>query len=91
MFVGWVFLIKYQGQMHGTEVKSYTDKFGYATDCLEQVARYGQSLGLTEITLAFFIETIDDDSRQKYEAVYVDEEIGVLPVFVAMGGWSSTS
>ncbi len=44
-----------------------------------------RQLGLTEITLAFFVERVDDASRQKYEARYTDLETGVAvtPVFVA--------
>jgi hypothetical protein len=43
--------------------------------------------GLAEITLAFFVEQVDDANRTKYEAVYVDAETGVrvAPVFVQTG------
>ncbi len=79
-------IIKYRGQVYGLEVKSYTDKPDYDR-ALGQAARYGRKLGLSEITLAFFIEAIDDDNRSKYEAVYVDEESGITvkPVFVVIG------
>jgi hypothetical protein len=42
---------------------------------------------LTEITLAFFVEQVDDASRQKYEVRYTDPATGVavMPVFVATG------
>ena len=52
-----------------------------------QAARYGQQLGLTEITLALFVEAVDDANRAKYEAVYEDQETGVTvrPVFVETG------
>ncbi len=44
-------------------------------------------MGLTEITLALFIEAVDDANRAKYEAVYEDQETGVTvrPVFVETG------
>ena len=50
----------------------------------EQLRR---QLGLTEITLAFFVEQVDDASRRKYEVRYTDPATGVAvtPVFVATG------
>jgi hypothetical protein len=77
-------LIRYAGRLYGLEVKSYADEFAYQ-EALHQAARYGRQLGLTEITLAFFVERVDDASRQKYEARYMDPETGVAvsPVFVA--------
>jgi len=54
---------------------------------LGQAARYGHHLGLDEITLALFIESVDDANRARYEAVYKDEDtdVTVTPVFVATG------
>ena len=39
------------------------------------------------MTLAFFVETIDETNRAKYEAVYEDKATGVTvrPVFVVTG------
>jgi hypothetical protein len=76
-------LMRYAGQSYGLEVKSYRTPRQYR-EALGQAARYGQQLGLTEITLAFFVERVDDASRQKYEVRYVDAETGVAvtPVFV---------
>ena len=76
-------LIKYAGRMHALEVKSYADEFEYRV-ALQQAAAYGGQLGLTEITLAFFVERVDDASRQKYEVRYTDPDTGVAvtPVFV---------
>ncbi len=44
-------------------------------------------MGLTEISIVFFVEAIDEASRAKYEKEYMDGETGVnvLPVFVATG------
>ncbi len=44
-------------------------------------------LGLREITLALFVEAVDDENCARYEALYEDEETGVRmrPVFVATG------
>jgi hypothetical protein len=56
-------------------------------NALQQTADYAQQLGLTEITLALFIETVDDDNRRKYEQPYHEPQTGVVvqPVFVATG------
>jgi hypothetical protein len=77
-------LIRYAGRLYGLEVKSYADEFAYR-EALQQAAAYGRQLGLTEITLAFFVERVDDASRRKYEVRYTDPETGVAvtPVFVA--------
>ncbi|MCP5108690.1 MAG: hypothetical protein GY950_35220 [bacterium] len=42
---------------------------------------------LKEILLVFFVEAIDRETREKYEARYRDESSGVtvVPVFVATG------
>ena len=67
-------------------MKSYADKFGYH-EALEQAVRYGRRLSLNEVTLAFFIETIDDENKATLEAAYHDEKSGVAvkPVFVEIG------
>ncbi len=79
-------IIKYKGRTYGVEVKSYTDKPGY-DEALDQAARYAEKLGLVEITLALFIEAVDDDNRNKYEVLYSDTKRGVTvrPVFVEIG------
>jgi len=79
-------LMRYAGQAYGLEVKSYRTPRQYR-EALRQAAAYGQQLGLSEITLAFFVEQVDDASRQKYEVRYVDAVTGVavMPVFVVTG------
>ncbi len=79
-------IIKYAGTMYGLEVKSFTNDRDYR-DSLTQTARYGKELTLKKITLAFFVESIDDANRQKYEVAYKDKETGVTvnPVFVQIG------
>ncbi len=76
-------IVTYQGQTYGIEVKSYTDEFAYK-EALRQAAAYGSQLKLKEITLAFFVEFIDDANRQKYEKRFTDETSGVIvrPVFI---------
>jgi hypothetical protein len=77
-------LMRYAGQSYGLEVKSYRTPRQYR-EALQQAAAYGQQLGLAEITLAFFVERVDDANRQKYEVRYTDPATGVAvtPVFVA--------
>ena len=79
-------LIEYQEQLHGIEVKSFTDLTEYRK-ALEQAARYANQLKLTEIILVFFIESIDTENRVRYEAEYMDKATGVTvnPVFVETG------
>ncbi len=79
-------IVTYQGQTYGIEVKSYTDDLAYK-EALKQAADYGKQLKLKEITLAFFVEYIDDANRQTYEKGYTDFDTGVkvIPVFVATG------
>ena len=80
-------LIAHGGVVYGLEVKSFTNLPDYQRS-LRQAAAYGRQLGLAEITLALFVEQVDDANRMKYEAVYEDAETGVrvAPVFVQTGG-----
>jgi hypothetical protein len=82
-------LIKHGGQLYGLELKSFTTRKGYQ-DALHQAALYGRQLGLKEIVLVFFIEHIDQENRQKYEADYVEKgkegDIVVKPIFVQTTG-----
>jgi hypothetical protein len=79
-------VIRYMGKVYGLELKSYANRKQYQT-ALGQAARYGKELQLAEITLAFFVDAIDEASRTQYEAVYRDAVSGVTvrPVFVATG------
>jgi hypothetical protein len=79
-------LIRYAGRVYGLEVKSFVSAYEYRK-ALRQAARYGKQLGLDEMTLAFFVEAVDDANRARYEAIYEDEETGVTvrPAFVATG------
>ncbi|MBN1876390.1 MAG: hypothetical protein JXA33_19355 [Anaerolineae bacterium] len=53
----------------------------------DQAAHYAHQLDLDTITLALFVETVDDANRAKYETVYVEVETGVtvIPVFIETG------
>ncbi|VEN73124.1 conserved hypothetical protein [Candidatus Desulfarcum epimagneticum] len=76
-------VIQYAGKTYGIEVKSYTDRPGYA-DALKQAASYGKKLNLKEISLVFFTETISEEARKEMEADFRDPDTGVTvaPIFV---------
>lgn len=78
--------IHYAGTTYGLEVKSFVNQRAYQ-QALLQVARYGQQLGLAAMWLLFFVETVDDHNRRKFEATYVDPATGVTvhPLLVATG------
>jgi hypothetical protein len=79
-------LIRYAGQLFGLELKSFADIRQYRK-ALIQVAKYGKKLGVLEIWLVLFIETVDEKNRQQFEADYTDNKTGVIvhPVFVQTG------
>ena len=79
-------IIEHAGLTYGLEVKSFVNAYEYR-EALGQAARYGEQLGLNEITLAFFVEYVDETNRARYEVAYEDEETGVTvrPVFVETG------
>lgn len=79
-------LIKHSEKTYGIELKSYTDHTGYRRS-LEQAALYGKQLGLSEMSLVIFVESIDQQNRQTYETVYQDESTGVKvnPIFITTG------
>jgi hypothetical protein len=79
-------IIDYKNRVYGIELKSYTDAGGYRP-ALVQAANYGSQLSLTEILLVFFVESIDNKSKEKYETPYMDGTSGVkvIPIFVETG------
>jgi len=79
-------LIRYAACMYALELKTWTDERGYR-EAVAQAAHYGKQLGLAEISLVFFVESIDDGNREKYEKNHRDEESGVTveTVFAATG------
>jgi len=79
-------IVEYADKTYGIELKSYTDKPGYKK-ALKQAAGYGEQLKLKEISLIFFVEYINDESRQKYEIDYFDSDtqVKVEPIFVETG------
>jgi len=76
-------LIRHAGQLFGLELKSFANQREYR-NALTQAAKYGKQLGLPEIGLVLFIETVDETSRQQFETDYTDPKTGVIvhPQFV---------
>ncbi|WP_069472109.1 AAA-like domain-containing protein [Candidatus Marithrix sp. Canyon 246] len=76
-------LIRHAGQLFGLELKSFASQAAYRK-ALIQAAKYGKSLQIAEIFLVFFVETIDETNRQKFEKDYMDSDTGVMvhPKFV---------
>ncbi|MEE4356341.1 MAG: hypothetical protein V2I97_07710, partial [Desulfococcaceae bacterium] len=79
-------MVFYEGKQYGIEIKSFSNRRAYR-EALEQAARYGKQLKLSEIHLVFFVEYADDANREKYEKDWTDEDTGVTvkPVFVETG------
>ncbi|MCK5524894.1 MAG: hypothetical protein KAI83_17345 [Thiomargarita sp.] len=80
------FLIRHAGQLFGLELKSFADIQQYRK-ALIQAAKYGKQLGVLEIWLVLFIETVDEKNRQRFEVDYTDSQTGLIvhPVFVQTG------
>ena len=76
-------IIRYQGQLYGVELKSFTSDFDYRA-ALGQAARYARRLQIATITVVFFVEAVDDANRALYEVPYQDAVSGVMvePVLV---------
>ncbi|CAN2039816.1 AAA ATPase domain-containing protein [Candidatus Magnetomoraceae bacterium gMMP-15] len=79
-------LIKYSDKIYGVELKSYTNKRGY-NEAIKQAADYADQLKITEISLVFFVESIDEANRNKYEKEDMDDKTGVkvVTIFVRTG------
>lgn len=78
--------INFDDDVYGMEVKSFATRWDYQQS-LMQAANYGRDIKLTEISLVYFIEEIDNANRNEFEAVYIDSSTGVTvtPVFVQIG------
>lgn len=70
-------ILYFQEQRYGLELKSFDDDFEYHA-ALRQAARYAHQLQLATITLVFFVEAVDDETRTHYETPYQDATSGVM-------------
>ncbi len=80
-------LIRYRGKLYALELKTFSNLRLYR-EALEQAARYAKSLGIPEISLVFFIDILDEKSREKYGTAYRDDTTGVTvkPLFIETAG-----
>lgn len=79
-------LIRYGDETYGIELKSFTDRSAYRR-ALQKSAQYGKQLGLDEVYLVSFLETVDKKTRRVLETDFQDKDTGVLvkPVFIETG------
>jgi len=77
-------LVHCKEKLYGIEVKSFTNVH-LLQEAKQQAAHYAKQLKLTEIFLAIFIDSIDDENRNAIEIQYIDEatQVKVYPVFIA--------
>jgi len=66
-----------KGKRYALELKSFSNQARYRK-AAAQAARYGRSLGLDRVTLAFFIDAIDEVNRKKLELDILDSDSGVI-------------
>jgi len=79
-------LLQYNNMTCGIELKSFSDQTAYKV-ALAQAAQYANRLGIRDIYLVSFIESIDDANKKKYETPFQDTGTGVTvyPVFIQTG------
>jgi len=79
-------LLHYGNNRYGIELKSFRDKPAHKI-AQEKAAHYGKQLGLTEIYLVSFIETIDEETRGIFEKPFTEPVTGVTvkPFFIQTG------
>jgi len=79
-------IIRYKENVYLIELKSYTDESGYY-NALEQAAKYGKEIQSKDVFLAFFVESLSDEIRKKYEINFFDKknQVTVWPVLIETG------
>ena len=68
-------LIRRAGKLYALELKSFKDRYAYKL-AINRSAEYAIQLGIQNIYLIFFIESIDEENRRALEAPHRDEETG---------------
>ncbi len=84
-------LIRRAGKLYALELKSFKDRYAYKL-AIHRSAEYAIQLGIQNIFLIFFIESIDEENRRELETPRRDDGTGVdvQPIFVETGnvsGW----
>jgi hypothetical protein len=59
-------LIRHAGQLFSLELKSFANQPAYR-NALIQAAKYGKQLEVKEIWLVLFVDSVDENNRQKFE------------------------
>ena len=79
-------IIKYHNKIYGIELKTYSDQSSY-NKAIRKAVHYAAQLKIQKIALVFFVETIDDESRKKYEQDHLDTNtnITVETIFIEYG------
>jgi Holliday junction resolvase-like predicted endonuclease len=79
-------IIKYHNQIYGIEIKSFSNENAF-NKAIQQAADYARHLKINSIALVFFVGSIDDESRQKYETIHHNSESGidVETIFIESG------
>ena len=79
-------LIRYANQIYGIELKTYTNESAY-TEAIKQAVYYAVQLKINKIALVFFVDTINDENRQKYEKNHWDKitAVTVEIIFIQSG------
>ena len=79
-------LLRKNNLLYAIEIKSFTDVSGFK-ESVQQAAEYAMSLKIKSITLAVFVESINEDNRLKFEKdiIYKNTDVIVSTVFIATG------
>lgn len=79
-------MISYAGLLYGLEVKSFVNAIVYRY-ALTQAVGDANQLQLSEIWLILFVESVNDENRQRYQVRYTDTttDVVVHPLFVVTG------
>ncbi|MBF0452290.1 MAG: AAA-like domain-containing protein [Candidatus Magnetomorum sp.] len=79
-------MINYANEIYGIELKTFSDESTYK-EAIKQAAKYAVKLKTNVIALVFFVEFIDDKSREDYEKVNRDKTTGISveTIFIESG------
>ncbi|MCP4148661.1 MAG: hypothetical protein GY757_13020, partial [bacterium] len=79
-------IVTFGKNKYGIELKSFTNERDFKK-ALNKAAQYGKQLGLPQIFLVSYVDTIDGNTRKEFEVKYADTTSGVevIPIFVVTG------
>ena len=76
--------VKYSNQIYGIELKSFTNEKAFR-NAITKCASYALQLKIKRIALFFFVDTIDEENRKKFEKIHQDEITGVKVETIFIG------